>query len=212
MPLSWLDVGLVVIMLISGFLAMLRGLTREVLAILSWALAAVATLFFWPQYRDVVRGYISPEVLADIVLAAGIFIFVLIVVSLITVRVADKVLDSRIGALDRTLGFVFGLARGLILVVIAYLFFSWLVPQEDQPQWVQNAQSLPIIQQTGDIIISLLPENPASVIPGAVGGSDQQSSIVRPNPNVANSGSQGYRSGERRGLNQLLEGTQAAQN
>jgi len=166
MPISWLDIILASIMLISGFLAMLRGLTREVLSILSWAVAAVATLYFFPKYQAEAQTYIEPALLADAVLAGGIFLVVLIVVSLITVRISDGVLDSRIGALDRTLGFVFGLARGLVLVVIAYLFFTWLVPEDTQPQWIRDARSLPILKRTGAGIVSLLPEDPASAIPG----------------------------------------------
>lgn len=166
MPFSWLDIILAAIMLISGFLAMLRGLTREILSILSWAVAALATLYFFPKYQAQARVYIEPALLADAALAACIFLVVLIIVSLITVRISDGVLDSRIGALDRTLGFVFGLARGLVLVVIAYLFFTWLVPEDTQPQWIRDARSLPILKQTGAGIVSLLPEDPASAIPG----------------------------------------------
>lgn len=166
MPFSWLDIILAAIMLISGFLAMLRGLTREVLSILSWALAAVATLFFFPKYQAQARAYIEPPLLADAILAGGIFLVVLIIVSLITVRISDGVLDSRIGALDRSLGFVFGLARGLVLVVIAYLFFTWLVPEDTQPQWIRDARTLPILKKTGAGIVSLLPEDPAAAIPG----------------------------------------------
>ena len=56
------------------------------------------------------------------------------------------VLDSRVGALDRTLGFLFGLARGLVIVVVAFLFFAWLVPDRSQPEWVKNAKSLVVLQ------------------------------------------------------------------
>ena len=58
----------------------------------------------------------------------GVFLITLLIVSIITVRISDMILDSRIGALDRTLGFLFGLGRGLIIVVVAFLFFAWLVP------------------------------------------------------------------------------------
>jgi membrane protein required for colicin V production len=70
-----------------------------------------------------------------------VFILTLIVVSIITVRISDMVLDSRIGALDRTLGFLFGLARGLLIMVVAFLFFAWLVPDKQQPDWVRSAKS-----------------------------------------------------------------------
>jgi membrane protein required for colicin V production len=74
------------------------------------------------------------------------------------------VLDSRVGALDRTLGFLFGLARGLIIVVVAFLFFAWLVPPRTQPSWVANAKSRVVLQSTGDWLISLLPDDPESTI------------------------------------------------
>ena len=166
MPIQWLDVLLIIIMLISAFLAMLRGLTREMLSIMSWALAAIAALFVYPLYRDNIRRLIQPDILADGVLITTVFVIVLIVVSLITVRLSDRVLDSRVGALDRTLGFVFGLARGLILVVIAYELLVAIVPKETLPGWVTEARSLSVIETTGRAIISLLPDNPASIFSG----------------------------------------------
>jgi membrane protein required for colicin V production len=171
MPIQWLDVILILIMLISAFLAMLRGLTREMLSIMSWALAALAALFFYQLYRERVRALIEPQILADVVLIGVVFLVVLLVVSLITVRLSSRVLDSRVGALDRTLGFIFGLVRGLILVVIAYELIAAIVPRESLPHWVTEARSLPVIERTGRAIISLLPENPASIFRGEHSGS-----------------------------------------
>ena len=68
---------------------------------------------------------------------------------MITVRVSDMILDSRIGALDRTLGFLFGLGRGLIIVVVAFLFFTWLVPRPASRPGAQ-AKSLRALQLTGN--------------------------------------------------------------
>jgi membrane protein required for colicin V production len=85
-------------------------------------------------------------------------------VSVITIKISDMVLDSRIGALDRTLGFLFGLARGLVIVVVAFLFFNWLVPDRSQPEWVKNAKSLVVLKKTGDTLMSMLPEDPENTI------------------------------------------------
>jgi membrane protein required for colicin V production len=164
MPISWLDVILIVIMLISGFLAMVRGFTREVLSIFSWAVAAVAALYLTPKYSSLLQPYVDNPSVQQIVFAAAVFIITLIVVSLITFRVSDKVLDSRVGALDRTLGFVFGLARGFLLVAIVFILFSALA--RDQPEWVRNARSFNILQQTQVAIESLLPMNPEEYLPG----------------------------------------------
>ena len=95
---------------------------------------------------------------------AGTFLRTLLIVSIITVRFSDMVLDSRVGALDRTLGFLFGLARGLIIVVVAFLFFAWLVPPNTQPTWVANAKSRVVLQSTGDWLLSMLPDDPESTI------------------------------------------------
>ena len=163
MPISWLDVILIVIMLISGFLAMVRGFTREVLSIFSWAVAAVAALYLTPKYSAVLDKYTNNPSVSQIAFAAGVFIITLIVVSLITFRISDKVLDSKVGALDRTLGFVFGLARGFLLVAIVFILFTALA--RDQPDWVRNARSFPILQQTQVAIESLLPMNPEQYLP-----------------------------------------------
>ena len=163
MPFSWLDVILVVIMLISGFLAMVRGFTREVLSIFSWAVAAVAALYLTPKYWQSVESYFPSPGFAQIGFAVGVFLIVLIVVSLITFRISDRVLDSRVGALDRTLGFLFGLARGFLLVAIVFILFSALA--RDQPTWITEARSYPMLKQTQVAIESLMPLNPDQYIP-----------------------------------------------
>jgi membrane protein required for colicin V production len=170
MPISWLDIILIVIMLISGFLAMVRGFTREVLSVFSWAVAAVAALYLTPKYYTLLLPYIDKPSIAQIAFAAGVFVVSLVIVSLITFRISDKVLDSRVGALDRTLGFIFGLARGFLLVAIVFILFTALA--RDQPDWVRNARSYPILQQTQVAIESLLPMNPEQYLPG---GQDQGS-------------------------------------
>ena len=208
MLISWLDVILGFIMLVSGFLAMLRGLTREVLSILSWAVAALATLYVFPKYQAEARLYIEPAMLADAVLAAAVFLVVLIVVSLITMRISDKVLDSRVGALDRTLGFIFGLARGLVLVVIAYLFFSWLVPEDTQPRWIREARSLPILKSTGNAIVSLLPEDPSKALPDQLRDlpeQPEQRSQAGDASRLAGGREPGYQNADRRSLQGLAE-------
>ena len=95
--------------------------------------------------------------------AAGVFLITLIVVSLITFRISDRVLDSRVGALDRTFGFLFGLARGFLLVAIVFILFSALA--RDQPAWILEARSYPILKQTQVAIESLIPANPEQYLP-----------------------------------------------
>jgi membrane protein required for colicin V production len=164
MPITLLDVILIGVMLISAVLAMIRGFMREVLSIAAWAIAAVVTLFSYGKLLPLAKGFVNNDIIAAVAVVAGTFLLTLIVVSVATVRFSDMVLDSRVGALDRTLGFLFGLARGLIIVVVAFLFFVWLVPSKTQPSWVANAKSKVVLQSTGDWLMSMLPDDPESTI------------------------------------------------
>lgn len=221
MPITWLDIIVLAFMLISGLLAMARGFTREVLSILSWAAAAAAALVLFPRFQDQAREVIDPHWLADIVLVVGIFITVLIIVSFITIRTADRILDSRVGALDRSLGFLFGLARGLVLVVIGYLFFVWLVPVENHPEWVTEAKTMPLLDRTGEIVLSVLPDDPEAILSqiksralGAKGPDETDGVVPNADPNdseLPNNGEDsgtgsGYSESQRESLNQLNEG------
>jgi membrane protein required for colicin V production len=164
MPITLLDIVLIAVMLVSGLLAMVRGFMREVLSIIAWIVAAGVTLYSYSKLLPYARQYFNNDVVATVAVVGGVFLLTLIVVSILTVRISDMVLDSRVGALDRTLGFLFGLARGLVIVVIAFLFFTWLVPDRSQPEWVKSAKSRVVLAGTGQWLISMLPEDPESTI------------------------------------------------
>ena len=119
MPFTLLDGVVVLVVLISAVLAMIRGFTREVFSIASWVAAAAVAYFFWDDAIVYVQPYVEDQNIALGITIAGLFFVTLIIVSIITMRISDFVLDSRAGPLDRTLGFVFGAARGLLLVIIA---------------------------------------------------------------------------------------------
>ena len=157
---SYLDLGLIVVVLISALLSMVRGFTREVLAIGSWAAAAVAAYYGYAFVLPYVKPYIAKDTLALAASAAIVFFVTLILVSIITIKISDVILDSKIGALDRTLGFIFGAVRGFLLCAVAFLFFDWLVADKQKPDWVKTAKLRPYLEQTGTAMKSFLPDDP----------------------------------------------------
>ncbi len=158
MPITLLDIVLIAVMLVSGLLAMVRGFMREVLSITAWILAAGATLYSYSKLLPAATAYFNNGIAAKGVVIGGVFLVTLLAVSIITVKISDMVLDSRVGALDRTLGFLFGLGRGLIIVVIAFAFFDWLVPAKSQPSWVADAKSKVFLSNTADWLRSMSPD------------------------------------------------------
>jgi membrane protein required for colicin V production len=211
MPITLLDIGLIVIMLVSGLLAMVRGFMREILSIIAWILAAGATLYAYSKLLPLAKQYFNNDIVATVAVIAGVFLVTLLVVSILTVRVSDMVLDSRVGALDRTLGFLFGLGRGLIIVVVAYMFFDWLVPDRSKPDWVLHAKSRVVLSSTGEWLKDQLPENAEATILKRLkkprpeetdtpdNAPDQRSDVDTPG-----GGRVGYDRSSRAGLQQLL--------
>lgn len=163
MPITLLDGILVGFTLVSAMLAMVRGFSREVLSIASWIAAAVAAYFFYPAVLPYVQPYIDNEKLAMGAAAAIVFILALIVVTVITMKIADFIIDSRVGALDRTLGFLYGAARGILVVAVGLLFFNWLVGT-NPPAWIAEAKSKPLLESIGAKLESMLPDDPENSI------------------------------------------------
>lgn len=161
MAFTLLDGILLVIMLISAILAAIRGFIREILSIAAWLAAALAALYFYDRLMPVTERYISNHNLALAASAAIIFLVTLMIVSFLTMRLSDFVLESAIGPVDRSLGFVFGAIRGFLLVVVAVLLFNFFVPASSasQPAWIANARTKPLLDNVGGRLMAMLPEN-----------------------------------------------------
>ncbi len=163
MPFSVLDLVVIGIVLISALLAAVRGFTREVLAIVAWVVAAAAAWYLHPTALPIAQQYISSNTVALVASIGAIFVITLIIVSIITVQISDLILDSRIGALDRTLGLFFGAARGFLICVIGWAFLGWLL-QGKEPEWATASKTRPAMENTRDNIIAMLPENAEALI------------------------------------------------
>lgn len=163
MPIPILDLVVLGVVIISALLAAVRGFTREVLAIVAWVTAVAAASFLHPAVLPLVKGYIANNTVALIAAIGSIFIVTLIVVSIVTVKISDLILDSRIGALDRSLGFLFGAARGFLICAIGWVFLSWLL-QGKNPDWAVEARTRPALENTGDSLITMLPDNPEGLL------------------------------------------------
>jgi membrane protein required for colicin V production len=128
--------------------------------------AAGAVVYFIRYHRafaeEVAKQFSNPVqtsyiYVAQVAIGGLIFLVVLVIVHLITSRISDSVLDSRVGAIDRILGFAFGVLRGFVLVVIPYMFYESFVPnQSQQAPWVRDAISRTYIQATGKSLDSVL--------------------------------------------------------
>jgi membrane protein required for colicin V production len=154
---SFVDLLVVGVLVISAGFAAYRGFVQESLSILAWAAAAFAALYFGPSIVPLLKGALSGWA-AMIVAYAGPFLVVVIPLSFVSFRFAENVRQSPVHALDRTLGLVFGVIRGLVIVAVVYLIFSILVPIPRQPTWMTQARLLPLIQESSEVLLAMIPE------------------------------------------------------
>jgi membrane protein required for colicin V production len=153
------DGAVAALLLLSAVLAMLRGFVHEVLGILGWIGAVVAALLFYPLLAPLLAGVLSEAWMRAAVAAVAIFLVALIILSLAARWIGGMVRGSALGAIDRALGFAFGLARGAVVVLIAYIAAAWLLPAAQCPPWLAQARTLDAAEPMSAYAFSLLPRD-----------------------------------------------------
>ena len=158
------------IVLISGILAYSRGLVRETLSIVGWGGAAIIAFIFAPQGKDLV--YEIPFVnslvgdsceIALIISFTLIFIVALVVISLFTPLLAGMVSKSALGVIDRALGFIFGLARGVLLIIVGLFVYDQFIATGEGISIVENSKTKALLSESQ---ARLTAEVETSTIPG----------------------------------------------
>jgi membrane protein required for colicin V production len=153
-----IDPVVVAVVIMSATYATYRGFVSESLSIFAWAAAAFTTLFFGPRFAPYTRELVSSPLLGVLLGYAVIFLVVLIPLSFVSYRFSETVKNSPVSTLDRALGFSFGVVRGLAIVGLAYIAFSYMISVRNQPDWIANARLLPVIQGSSEVLLSLVPD------------------------------------------------------
>lgn len=207
MNIAILDGVVLAVIFISALLAMFRGFVREVLSIAAWVAAAILAYLFYEELIPYISQYVDNRSVAVGLSAAAIFLVSLIVVSLITMKISDFVMDSPVGVLDRFLGFLFGAARGLLLVVVAVIFFNWLVDDANRPEWVTSAVSYPQLSKWGEDLLAAIPDDPEAAIRGAF---DEEAEPAGSTPAAPATAPQPLDAREQNQLDQLIDSAEPA--
>jgi membrane protein required for colicin V production len=157
--MNGLDLAVVTVIVMSGVFAFARGFVKEALSIVAWIGAGFAALY-GSAYLLPAMGRLLPK--GPVTEAVGgivLFLAMLILLSLVTSRLSRRIKQSFLSPVDRTLGLIFGLARGVVLVCLGYLALSWALPAENQlqPGWIAHARTLPFLETGADRLRALVP-------------------------------------------------------
>ena len=160
---SFADFLIVAVILISTGYAVWRGFLAETLSVFEWVAAAFACLYLGPYFIPLTHSLVAAWWLANLLAYAGVFLAVFIPLAFMSHRFAQSVKNSPIGPLDRALAVAFGVVRGMVVIGMAYLAFTYFVPIRQQPRWVTQARLLPAVQATSEVMLSLVPGQPHNV-------------------------------------------------
>ncbi len=157
--MNYLDIGVVAIIVLSAVFAFARGFVREVFSVIAWVGAAVITFYGFGWAYNQIDPYVHNPLVSQVIAGFGLFIVSLIVLTMATGILARTVSMTAFSPIDRTLGFAFGLARGVFLVCLAYLLVAMALPPSDWPPWLRDAKSGPYLNEGADLLKGFLPES-----------------------------------------------------
>lgn len=215
LPINVTDLAVLAVVLISGFLAFFRGFIREALSIAAWVAAFFAGVYGFPLLAPSLAGVVPDPALVPWVSGIIIGLVTVIGLSLAGHYLAKAMQLEGLGAIDRSLGFLFGLARGAVLISLSFLVIQWVIDEPEYPDWLNDAKSLPLARSGADLLVRLLPPH----LRPDIGGLDAQSEQAAkrfiferlnspPVKSDASTNESGYTADQRAIMNQAIKSTQ----
>jgi membrane protein required for colicin V production len=144
------DVLVIIVVLLSSMIGFLRGIIREIFSILGWIGAAILTFFLFPYVADKMDGLFKSILVVNIASIFVVFMMVLMVLSVFNAMLLDNLREIRAGSVDRSLGLLFGLVRGVFIVSVFHFLILALHNKDTAPKWLEDGETYGITQPGGE--------------------------------------------------------------
>lgn len=158
LALNGFDIIVIAVLLFSAVLALFRGFVREVLSLVAWVGSFALAYGFRDSATEFLSQYVENPTIAQFSAAVGVFVLAFVVISIINAYLMDLLRDFNMGALDKSLGFLFGLLRGGLIITLLHLGIARVLPAEEFPDWFQKAESRSLIERSSLALAALAPE------------------------------------------------------
>lgn len=159
MSVGLIDMIVIGTLVFSVLFALYRGLVTELLGISSWILAGIGALFSYGPTQPIMGQFIENEKMAGLCGSLIVSLVILVVMTIVNSYIGQKLRQSALSGLDRILGLLFGLLRGILLIALFYIGLSMIFSDKQMADLNKDNVSIPYIQKTVVFLQKFLPEN-----------------------------------------------------
>jgi membrane protein required for colicin V production len=157
--LSKFDIFVLAMLAISAAVGFARGAVREIAAMVALVAAASLTIFGLPYSTPLAAKIVHTHWLAAALALVAVFVITYGALRLTGAALARRIQQTDLlGVLDRTVGLLIGLIRGLVVLGALYLMFNAAVQPDRQPGWIVEAQTWPLARTMGHVLEALAPK------------------------------------------------------
>ena len=149
------DILILLIILISAFFAFFRGISLEILSISGWLISFLGSYIYGNNLVNIINQILNNIFISNIISYVITFLVIFVVFSFLTRKFSSYIKDSYVGLLDKSLGFVFGITRGYVLVGLCFFTFDYFY-QGKKIDLIENSKIIPIIKITNNMILELM--------------------------------------------------------
>ena len=145
MEIASVDLGIVGIIAVSALISLIRGFVKEAMSLVIWVLAFVVAMNFKEPLAENLVSFIGLASIRQLVAWGGLFIGTLLLGSMVNFLLGKLVSSTGLSGTDRTLGLVFGVFRGLLIVLALVIILPQAVPVDQDPWWIESSL-IPVFQ------------------------------------------------------------------
>lgn len=153
------DLVFIGILALSGIVGLIRGVTKEILSLISWSGAILMSYILFPVTQSISRSYITNPMLADGITVFGVFLIFLVILTLVGHILSSMVRQSALSGIDRSLGFGYGIIRACIILFVFELVINCLWLRPEHPELIKTSRFANFMYKGSDVLYTVLPEN-----------------------------------------------------
>ena len=158
--MSWLDLVILGIIVLSALISLVRGFVKESISLISWIVAGVLAFRYFVPMSELLEPYLAAPTIRSVTAFGILFVSTLIVGAIVNFIMSQLVSKTGLSGTDKALGVIFGGARGVLIVAMTVLLAS-LTPMPEA-QWWQDSATVGFFQQLAEWIKSVIPTDTAN--------------------------------------------------